>query len=188
LQIIHNHNTNCDKYASFALSVCRINKTDNISQSKTINLHESRLSTTSIRKIFCCSLFFTTPVLFTIQVFWGYNSIVSVGVFTGSLALMGLARNIRKLCGRSYSILRNCLRWYSSTTCQFIWLRHNKNCCAHHQRGTKFSTVDLRILDFGRGQSIRFFILSHLYEQSWSLKKDNAEMEKLQNYGSKETP
>jgi ACS family sodium-dependent inorganic phosphate cotransporter len=50
-----------------------------------------KLSTTSIRKIFCCSLFFGTFVLFTIQVFWGYNSIVSVGVFTGSLGLMGLA-------------------------------------------------------------------------------------------------
>jgi ACS family sodium-dependent inorganic phosphate cotransporter len=151
-----------------------------------------KLSTTSIRKIFCCSLFFGTFVLFTIQVFWGYNSIVSVAVFTGSLGLMGLATpGIYANCvdvapefsGTVYGVSQvpASLSGYAITKIVALITKEEQS----FQQWTYVFWILAGTNLFG---FLFCLIFTSGDEQSWSLKKDNAEMEKLQNDGSKETP
>jgi ACS family sodium-dependent inorganic phosphate cotransporter len=151
-----------------------------------------RLSTTAIRKTFCSILFFGTFILFAIQAFWGYNSIVSVAVFTSSLGLMGLATPgiyansvdiAPAYSGTVYGISQvpAALAGYALTKIVAVITKDEQS---FQQWIYVFWIV--------AGVNLFAFLFCLIFisgdEQSWNHKTDDAEIEKLQNDGSKECP
>jgi ACS family sodium-dependent inorganic phosphate cotransporter len=151
-----------------------------------------RLSTTAIRKTFCSILFFGTFILFAIQAFWGYNSIVSVAVFTSSLGLMGLATPgiyansvdiAPAYSGTVYGISQvpAALAGYALTKIVAVITKDEQSFQQWTYVFWIVAGVNLFAFLFGL-----IFISGD--EQSWNHKTDDAEMEKLQNDGTKECP
>jgi hypothetical protein len=149
-----------------------------------------RLSTTVIRKTFCSILFFGTFVLFAIQAFWGYSSIVSVAVFTCSLGLMGLATpgilaNSADIAP-AYSGIIYGISQVPAGLAGYALTKIIAVITKDEQSFQQWTYVFWILAGVNLFAFLFCLIFTSGDEQSWNHSTDDAEMEKLQNDGSKE--